>query len=202
MMIAGQSKESGFHSIDSDDEEEYEKSKKIEALDVDEDVEGVEDSTIDRDGEIAITAFNLKDEEEDGHFGKDGSFVWKKKDEVRDSWLDGVDWGKVKEVDKERKEKMEREDEAEEEAAAAYDETDCIRQMVALMRPKENVAKALRRLGGGKKTSAQRLKEKKRIKEGKETLEEKSNRQVFNSPVSHLYFSVTFLQSAATFEHM
>ena len=69
-MVAGQSKESGFHSIDSDDEEEYEKSKKIETLDVDEDVEGVEESTIDRDGEIAITAFNLKDEEEDGHFGK------------------------------------------------------------------------------------------------------------------------------------
>ena len=74
--IAGQSKESGFHSIDSDDEEEYEKSKKIETLDVDEDVEGVEDSTIDRDGEIAITAFNLKDEEEDGHFGKErGSHI-------------------------------------------------------------------------------------------------------------------------------
>ena len=31
-------------------------------------------------------------------------------------------------------------------------------------------------LGGGKKTSAQRLKEKKRIKEGKETPEEKENR--------------------------
>ena len=53
------------------------------------------------------------------------------------------------------KEKREREDEAEEEAAAAYDETECIRQMVALMQPKETVAKALRRLGGGKKTSAQ-----------------------------------------------
>ena len=37
---------------------------------MEEDVEGVEESTIDRDGEIAITAFNLKDEEEDGHFGK------------------------------------------------------------------------------------------------------------------------------------
>ena len=49
---------------------------------MDEDVEGVEDSTIDRDGEIAITAFNLKDEEEDGHFGKDGSFVWKKKGRI------------------------------------------------------------------------------------------------------------------------
>ena len=43
---------------------------KVERLDVEEDVEGVEESTIDRDGEIAITAFNLKDEEEDGHFGK------------------------------------------------------------------------------------------------------------------------------------
>ena len=29
-MLSGQSKESGFHSIDSDDEEEYERSKKVE----------------------------------------------------------------------------------------------------------------------------------------------------------------------------
>ena len=43
---------------------------------MEEDVEGVEESTIDRDGEIAITAFNLKDEEEDGHFGKVSNGRW------------------------------------------------------------------------------------------------------------------------------
>ena len=50
-----------------------------------------------RDGQIAITPFNLKDEEEDGTFDRDGTFVWKKsKEDVTDSWLDNVDWGKVR----------------------------------------------------------------------------------------------------------
>ncbi len=39
------------------------------------------------------------------------------------------------------------------------------------------MAKALRRLGGGKKTTAQKLKEKKRQKEGKETEQERANRE-------------------------
>jgi hypothetical protein len=83
-QMQGQSKEGGFHSIDSDDEEEYEKTKVVKALDVDEEVEGIEESTIERDGEIQITAFNLRDEEEDGTFDASGNFVWKKKDEVKD----------------------------------------------------------------------------------------------------------------------
>ncbi len=177
-VMQGQSKDAGLHSIDSDDEEDYVKRNEIEALDVDEEVDGVEESTIDRDGEIQITAFNLREDEEDGHFDKDGNFVWKKKgEEIRDSWLDGVDWGKVKERSAEEVKRREREDEAEDEAEAAYDETDCYRQMARLMKPRESVAKALQRLGGGKKSSAQRLKEKKRIKEGKETEEEKANRE-------------------------
>lgn len=51
------------------------------------------------------------------------------------------------------------------------------RQILPLLLPKESVAKALRRLGGGKKTTAQKLKEKKRIKDGKETPEERQNRE-------------------------
>lgn len=48
-----------MHSIDSDEEEEYEKSKKVDTMN-DDDFEGVEDDTIARDGEIKITPFNLK----------------------------------------------------------------------------------------------------------------------------------------------
>ena len=39
------------------------------------------------------------------------------------------------------------------------------------------MGRALRRLGGGKKTTAQKLKEKKRIREGKETKKEKKARE-------------------------
>ena len=48
--------------------------------------------------DIKITPFNLKEEQEEGEFATDGSFVWKKSNEVNDAWLDNVDWVQVKEV--------------------------------------------------------------------------------------------------------
>ena len=124
-----------------------------------------------------MTSFNLKDEQEDGEFTKDGSFVWKKKEEIRDNWLDNIDWKQVKTRTKAEEDKQEAEDEKEDAEEAKYDEIDTLKQMLCLLQPKETVAKALRRLGGGKKTTAQKLKEKKRQKEGKETEEEKSKRE-------------------------
>ena len=181
-QMQGQSAESGMHSIDSDEEEEYEKTKAPTKM-ADGDVEGVlahqEERTIDRDGDIQITPFNLKDEEEEGSFDKDGTFMWKKKgeDEATDSWLEGVDWGKVRERSEAEEARRERDDEKEEEAEAKYDEVASYRAVLELLRPKESVAKAIQRLGGGKKTTAQKLKEKKRQREGKETEEEKANRE-------------------------
>lgn len=128
-----------MHSIDSDEEEEYERSKDVEKM-VDDDFEGVEDETIDRDGEIQITPFNLKDEQEEGHFAKDGNFIWaKKKDEVKDNWLENVDWEKVKEIGEKEKARRDEEDEKEDEAEAAYNEMDNYRAMVDIMKPKETV---------------------------------------------------------------
>lgn len=119
----GQSAEEGLHSIDSDDEEEYEKSKKIEEMNED-DLEGVEDEcAVEREGEIQITPFNMKNEREEGFVAADGSFVFnKKKEEIRDSWLDNVDWGKVKERTAAELKKREDDDEKEEEAEAQYNE--------------------------------------------------------------------------------
>ena len=39
----------------------------------------------------------MKDEMEDGYFDGHGMYIWNKKDgsEVKDSWLDSVDWMKV-----------------------------------------------------------------------------------------------------------
>ena len=47
---------------------------------------------------VKITPFNLREEQEEGTFTKDGNFVWKKEKEIVDSWLDNVDWVKVKEM--------------------------------------------------------------------------------------------------------
>lgn len=45
-------------------------------------MEGQEDGTLDFDGDIKITPFNMKDDEEDGHFDETGNFVFDKKKEV------------------------------------------------------------------------------------------------------------------------
>jgi len=39
----------------------------------------------------------MKDEMEEGYFDGQGTYIWNKKDgsEVKDNWLDSVDWMKV-----------------------------------------------------------------------------------------------------------
>jgi hypothetical protein len=58
---------------------------------------GQEDSTVEFDGETKITPFNMTDELEEGYFDGQGTYIWNKKDasEVKDSWLDSIDWVKV-----------------------------------------------------------------------------------------------------------
>lgn len=40
---------------------------------------GQEDGTVDFDGEIQITPFNMKEELEEGHFDKQGMYIYDKK---------------------------------------------------------------------------------------------------------------------------
>lgn len=54
---------------------------------------GVEDEAVAPESDF--TAFNLKDELEEGSFDKDGHFKWKKEKEMKDNWLDNIDWVKV-----------------------------------------------------------------------------------------------------------
>jgi len=37
----------------------------------------------------------MKEELEEGHFDKDGHYLWKKEKQVRDNWLDNIDWVQV-----------------------------------------------------------------------------------------------------------
>ena len=55
--------------------------------------DGQENATVEFDGDIKITAFNMEEEMQDGHFDKEGTFIFKKdKALVKDSWLDNIDW--------------------------------------------------------------------------------------------------------------
>lgn len=57
---------------------------------------GQEEETIEFDEETKITPFNMKDEMDDGHFDSEGTFIFKKdKQEIKDAWLDNIDWNMV-----------------------------------------------------------------------------------------------------------
>ncbi|KAJ3600507.1 hypothetical protein NHX12_031488 [Muraenolepis orangiensis] len=115
----------GKHSLDSDEEDDEEETKtsKYDMLASD-DVEGQEGATIDCDEGIPITPFNLDEEMQEGHFDSEGNYYVKKDEEIRDNWLDNIDWVRIKEqpfkqkkkgLSAKRRRRVGDEDEAEEE---------------------------------------------------------------------------------------
>ncbi|KAI5097092.1 CD2 antigen cytoplasmic tail-binding protein 2, partial [Silurus meridionalis] len=114
------------HSLDSDEEDEGEDAEKDSKYNIlaSDDIEGQEMATIDCDEGVPITPFNLKEEMEEGHFDSEGNYFIKKEEDIRDNWLDNIDWVKIKEQPMKKKKKglsakrrrrAEDEDEAEEE---------------------------------------------------------------------------------------
>ncbi|KAM9745358.1 CD2 antigen cytoplasmic tail-binding protein 2 isoform 1-T2 [Menidia menidia] len=96
----------GKHSLDSDEEDEGEekRSNKYDILASD-DVEGQEGATIDFDEGVPITPFNLEEEMEEGHFDSEGNYFIKKEKQIRDNWLDNIDWVRIKEQPVKKKKK-------------------------------------------------------------------------------------------------
>ncbi|XP_071387208.1 CD2 antigen cytoplasmic tail-binding protein 2 [Centroberyx affinis] len=88
----------GKHSLDSDEEDEGDdkESSKYDILASD-DVEGQEGATIDCDEGVPITPFNLDEEMQEGYFDSEGNYFIKKDEQIRDNWLDNIDWVKIKE---------------------------------------------------------------------------------------------------------
>lgn len=151
------------HTLDSDEEE----SENENILDAD-DIVGEEDGFDRQEGDQKMTAFNMKEEMEEGHFDKEGHFIWNNGKEIHDNWLDNIDWQKIKHSQgAENKyyitEAMlgpERDSDDENEK---FDEVLSYKSMLQYMKPKESVDKALKRLGGDniKLSSFERLKRKK-----------------------------------------
>ncbi|KAG7238940.1 hypothetical protein INR49_030487 [Caranx melampygus] len=88
----------GKHSLDSDEEDDAEdtNSSKYDILASD-DVDGQEGATIDFDEGVSITPFNLDEEMQEGHFDSEGNYFIKKEQQIRDNWLDNIDWVRIKE---------------------------------------------------------------------------------------------------------
>jgi len=165
------------HTIDSDDEDDERKREESFVKMKDDDIDGQEDNTEMFDGDIPITPFNLKEEQQEGAFSKDGDFVWNKKEGIKDAWLDDIDWVKVKQRTAGELAKQEEEEEKEEEEELKYSEMGSYRSMLELMKPKESVAKALKRLGGGKKAMSASERWKRKKAGVTEDPEEKKNKE-------------------------
>lgn len=61
----------------------------------DSDIEGGEEGVGKVEDDVKITPFNMREELEEGHFDKDGHYHWNKETEIKDNWLDNIDWVKA-----------------------------------------------------------------------------------------------------------
>ncbi|KAJ0182489.1 hypothetical protein K1T71_001858 [Dendrolimus kikuchii] len=169
------------HSLDSDEEDSGAEEEKNNVLKAD-DIEGEEDGIGGMEGEITITPFNMKEELEEGHFDTQGHYHWKKEKEIRDGWLDNIDWVKVK-GRPEDKYKVHKDDENrglgdesssdDEQPEEKFDLIENYKEILQYMKPKETIARTLQRLGANSKvSSAERWKRKKAgiIDEGSKTV--------------------------------
>ncbi|XP_076056002.1 CD2 antigen cytoplasmic tail-binding protein 2 homolog holn1 isoform X2 [Oratosquilla oratoria] len=159
------------HTLDSDEEEDDELDDKDKNYDVmkDEDIYGQEARTIDFEGETKITPFNMKEEMEEGHFDGDGFYHFKKDNDIKDAWLDDIDWVKVKKQEENVNKygsDIGSDDSGDEDnipgKVLSLKTINLYKEMLEYLKPHESVAKALKRLGGNKKmSSAQKWKMKK-----------------------------------------
>ncbi|XP_049759723.1 CD2 antigen cytoplasmic tail-binding protein 2 isoform X1 [Elephas maximus indicus] len=142
----------GKHSLDSDEEDDDEEgSSKYDIL-ASEDVEGQEAATLPSEGGVRITPFNLQEEMEEGRFDADGNYFLNRDAQIRDNWLDNIDWVKIREQPPDQHQTSDSEEEN------SLGQTPMSAQallegLLELLLPRETVAGALRRLGargGGK----------------------------------------------------
>lgn len=148
------------HTLDSDEEDsdDYEKDELNDS-----DIEGEEEGIEAIQDEVKITPFNMREELQEGHFDKDGHYHWNKDADVKDNWLDNIDWVKVK-TDKNYL-NLEKNDDSSNESdnrPVAFNEGQFYGEVLVFMQPNETVQKTLQRLGKNsvKISSAERLRRK------------------------------------------
>lgn len=139
----------GKHSLDSDEEDNAENYDMMK----DDDIEGQEESTIDYDEGIKITPFNMREELEEGHFDADGMYHFEKEKEIRDGWMDNIDWVKIKDRQSGGGDGVVQGEDEESDSDDDGNKLDPItvyKKIVPLLKAGETIMKAIRRLGGGK----------------------------------------------------
>lgn len=106
----------------------------------------------------------MKEEMEEGHFDKEGMYIFGKreKDEIKDHWLDNIDWVKVNSQTTVNKTESEEESMGAVDYFKKFDPVPVYKEILNIVLPGETILKALKRLGGGKvQTASERWKKKK-----------------------------------------
>jgi len=147
------------HTLDSDEEDEVDHTQTGNKVLRDDDIDGQEDGCEDYEGETTITPFNMKDEMDEGHFDGDGFYRFQKEsNDLKDPWLEDIDWAKVKQAEnKYGSDSEEEKSDSDEEMPPSSSEGASLaiyRQILPSLKPAETVAKAIKRLGGGKRLSS------------------------------------------------
>lgn len=110
---------------------------------------GEEEGISGQDDGVPLTAFNMREEMEEGHFDKQGHFIWNNEKEIRDNWLDNINWQQIKNKDTTKNTNnlhgLADESDSDQEH---FDEIEIYKQLLTYMKPNETVNKTLRRLGG------------------------------------------------------
>ncbi|CAK9823172.1 CD2 antigen cytoplasmic tail-binding protein 2 homolog [Anthophora retusa] len=158
------------NSLDSDEEDDDANEDTYNIMS-DNEFEGAEEGPSAPETNVGFTAFNMKEELEEGHFDKQGHYLWNKEKEIRDNWLDNIDWMQIKPSStasvKKKSETSDKHgladsDSGDEGPDIMFDPTHIYKQILEYLQPGETVSKALCRLGKGKKrlTTAERWKKK------------------------------------------
>lgn len=109
----------------------------------------------------------MKEEMEEGHFDKEGTYIFGKrdKDEIKDHWLDNIDWLKVNNAQATSSKNLSDEESMDTtDYLKKFDPIPAYKEMLTIILPGETVLKALKRLGGGKvQTASERWKKKKQL---------------------------------------
>ncbi|KAH8402542.1 hypothetical protein KR222_008599 [Zaprionus bogoriensis] len=145
------------HTLDSDEEDsdDYERDNLNDS-----DIEGGEEGVGKIEDDVKITPFNMREELEEGHFDKDGHYHWNKESEIKDNWLDNIDWVKV---EKDKNYFDPNNEEKDGLPANSFNLNASLRKMLEFMKPGESVQMALQRLGRKrpKLSTLEKLKQKK-----------------------------------------
>ncbi|KAI8059847.1 hypothetical protein BC940DRAFT_313096 [Gongronella butleri] len=147
-----------FASAEAKAPEPKAKSKKLTVQDVEgqemtsRDIESDEEDNQDK---VAISAFHMRQEMEEGSFDQQGNYVRNSKDPqaFHDQWMAGIskkDMAKAKEAQR-KKNQEEADKEALRQAALPQTQADCYRAILEYMLPGESVREALTKQGEGKK---------------------------------------------------